>query len=126
MAMSENMWYVADSILWFKFKDGIQEKYNIWENFYLVEAKSEKEACEKAIKRALEDEGDSDGDLLCDDRPVTMVLAGIRNVFTCSNPEERPIDGTELATLRMRVDTKEELERLATGEPVTVLYEEWD
>ena len=51
-------WYAASIIMYTEFKDGVQDKYPVWENIILIEGQSETEAKEKAEKRGREDEGD--------------------------------------------------------------------
>ncbi len=122
--MSKIKWYVASAIVLFQYKDGVQDDYEIWENFYLIEADSSEEARKKAVKRVRRSTDVSFDHFFTKGRPSRMVLAGIRKVSTCLNPDERPTDGTELVTIKMRVDSKEELEKLASGKAVKVLYEE--
>jgi len=71
-------WYAASIIMLTKFKDGIQDKYPVWENVILIEGNSPDEASEKALARAREDEGDSAGTYLWEDRPASGL---------CRNPQ---------------------------------------
>lgn len=117
-------WYAASVVMYTKFKDGVQDKYPIWENVLLIEAASPDEALERAAKRGKQDEGDSSGTYFYENRPATWVLAGIRKVIECADADERPGNGTEITYSQMEVDTEEALSKLANGEPVTVRYEE--
>jgi len=57
---SRRNWYVAHEILCFEPKHKTQrnrEKWTVWENLILVEARNPKEAYAKAVKRGRENEG---------------------------------------------------------------------
>lgn len=117
-------WYAASVIMYTKFKNGIQEKYPVWENVILIEAQSVEEAFEKAETRGRMDEGDSSGTYFYDDRPAMLVFAGIRKMIKCQDFESRPKEGTEVTYSRMEVDSEEALSKLVNGEPVNIRYEE--
>jgi hypothetical protein len=117
-------WYAASVIMYTKFKEGEQEKFPLYENVLLIQADSDNEAIEKARRRGLEDEGDSNGTYSYEGRPATLAFAGIRKVIKTQGSEGRPTDGTEITYSEMEVDTKETLLRLVNGEPVVVRYEE--
>jgi hypothetical protein len=117
-------WYAASVIMYIKFKKEEQEKYPLYENVFLIQAESDNEAIEKARKRGMEDEGDSNGTYSYEGRAATLVFAGVRKIIKTQGAEERPTDGTEITYSEMEVDTQETLFKLANGEPVVVRYEE--
>ena len=117
-------WYAASVIMYTKFKDGLQNKYPIWENVILIEAESSDEALKKATKRAQEDEGDSGGTYFYEDRAATWVFGGVRKLTECKDSASKPGDGTEVTYSEMEVDTEQSLSKLINGEPVIVRYEE--
>ena len=115
-------WYAAHTIMYVKYKDGIQDSYPFWENIILVEADSDDEAVAKAKSRAREDEGDSNGTFTWSGRPAQWCFGGIRKIVTCEDPENKPGDGTEITYLEMEVDDEEMFRKLMSGEPVEVKY----
>jgi hypothetical protein len=116
-------WYVANALLFCRFKDGVQDVVPVWENMYLIEAESAEHAMQRARDRAKEDEGDSEGSLLYNDRPCELVFAGVRKVTACENESERPSNGTEVTYNELLLDSMALLDNLARGEPVQVVYE---
>ena len=136
-------WYAAHIISYVKFKDGIQDRFPLWENVVLIEAESEERALEEAAKIGQSDYDDTDdpddnGDFTWNERPAYWVFAGIRKLIICNpvasvsvdmnitrdDPDYRPGHGTEVTYSTLEVGTQEELDRLVNGEPVTVLYED--
>jgi hypothetical protein len=117
-------WYAANIIMYTKFKDGKQDYYPIYENIILIEAKDEKEAHEKAIKRGKSDEDDSSGTYLYDKRPAILVYAGIRKITQCEDPDQRPGDGTEITYSEFLVDSNDKLMKLIKGDSVEILYDD--
>jgi Domain of unknown function (DUF4288) len=117
-------WYAANAIMYIKFDDGNQDKYPVFENIILIEANSDKEAVEKAKTIAKEEEIQSNKDFTWEKRPASLVFAGIRKLISFNNPEEAPSHGTEITYSQLEVKTKEDLLKLARGEPVMVMYEE--
>lgn len=75
-------WYAAHAIMYMKFKDRQQEKYPLWENILLIAAESDEEALAKAVVRAKEDEGDSEG-TLGKKGPLTKILAIAGTLLVC-------------------------------------------
>lgn len=117
-------WYAAHTIIYIKFKDGNQDRYPVYENIILIEAKTVEEAFEKAAEVAKNQEGDSQGSLTYDDRPATHVFAGIRKLINCEDDKDRPNDGTEITYSEFEVESEEAFSKLVNGYPVTVLYQE--
>ncbi len=115
-------WYAAHAVMYVKFKDCQQEKYPLWENILLIDANSDEEAMAKAVNRAREDEGDSEGTFTWEGLPAMWCFGGIRKLVTCESEEERPTGGTEITYLEMEVNSKADFERFLVGEPVTMKY----
>jgi len=117
-------WYAAHTIMLVEFANGNQDKYPIWENIILIQAKSDEEALEKAEKKAKEDESEPDDNFNWEQRPASLVFVGIRKLISCNNPEEQPVHGTEISYSQMCVETEDDLSKLIKGEPVSIIYEE--
>ncbi|MEE3716542.1 DUF4288 domain-containing protein [Tumidithrix elongata RA019] len=115
-------WYIAHSIMYVKFKDGIQDKYPIWENMILIEASSSDDAWDKAKIRAKEDEDSEENESLWEKRPAIFVFAGIRKIVECLDPENRPTHGTEVTYSEMELDSFDSLSKFLKGEEVLVKY----
>jgi hypothetical protein len=118
--------YAAHAIMYFRFKDTVQDYFPAWENVYLIEAADGEDPEARAIQRAKQDEGDDSGTLICDGHPAEIVLVGIRKVISVSHrgDEDSLASGDELTYSRFLVSDKLSLDRLAKGEPVTVEYSE--
>ncbi|MDD2814239.1 MAG: DUF4288 domain-containing protein [Thiotrichaceae bacterium] len=135
------MWYCAHAIFYFKLKyKEEQESYFIHENVYLVQANDADEAMEKSLEYAREEEDSTKNDslVLNGKEPVCFIFAGIRKLITVDmsagirklsdedaaliSDEDTPISGCELTYSELEVDTLEEVEKLANGEFVDVLY----
>ncbi len=116
-------WYAAHAMMYVKFKDGLQDKYPVWENIILIEANDSAEAFAKAETRAKENEGDCDATFTWEGRPATWCLAGIRKLLTCQNYHERPGNGTEITYLEMEISNHENFLKLLNGESVAILYD---
>ena len=54
-------WFAAHAIMYFKLKSGVQDRFTIWENVYLIEAENSDQAWEKAEAWAKQKEGNGDG-----------------------------------------------------------------
>lgn len=122
------MWFAAHVIMYFKFKDGQQDSYTVWENVFLVEAATAEEGLRKAERLGRAEESDSEGSLTCEGRPCTLTYAGVRKLITVQggvdNPEDLPVDGAEVTYSQLVVKDAKALARLVGGKPVTVRYEE--
>jgi hypothetical protein len=117
-------WFAAHAIMYFKLKSGVQDRFTIWENVYLIEAENSDEAREKAEAWAKQEEGDSDGSLLVDEQPATQVFAGIRKMITVSHWEEEGQlkHGDEITYSEFQVSDEKSIRELVDGEEVTVEY----
>lgn len=110
--------------MYFKLKSGVQDRFTIWENVYLIEAEDSEEAWAKAEDWAKREEGDSDGSLLVDDQPATQIFAGIRKMITVSHWEEegKLTHGDEITYSEFQVTEEASIRQLVDGEEVTVEY----
>ncbi len=117
-------WYAAHAIMYFKLKSGVQDRYTVWDNVFLIEAEDSDSAWAKAAEWAKREEGDSDGSLTVDDQPATLVFAGIRKLITVSHwQEEGKLNhGDEITYSQLQVSDEESVRKLANGEEVTVEY----
>ena len=119
------MWYACHAFFYFQYKEGEQTEFSGWENIYLIEAESFDQALVKGKTRALEDEGDSDGSLTCNDRPARLTLAAILKVVECIDLDletDKPIHGTELSYSDVTVSNRDEFEKLIAGRSAVLTY----
>lgn len=114
-------WYAAHAIMYVKFADGNQDKYPIWENVILIEAESIYEAWKKAEQKAREDENETDEHLNWDGRSGSWKFGGIQKLTSCADSKNRPINGTIITYVQMRVNDEKTLQELVEGLPVKVL-----
>ena len=117
-------WFAAHVIMSVRFKDGDQDKFPVWENIILIEARTDKEAWHKAEARGKMDEGDSQGTFTWGGRPATWALAGIRKLIMCDYLGARPEDGLEVSYSEFELLTQEDLQKLVDGSLVDVTYVE--
>ncbi|HET9449528.1 MAG TPA: DUF4288 domain-containing protein [Aggregicoccus sp.] len=125
-------WYAVSAILYFRYKDvERQDEFYVWENVYLVHASGPEEAGRKAeaLGRA---EQTADPSMTLNERPAELVFGGIRKVISCaatismpgSGLVEQVHDGMEATYSGFTVGSREALDALIAGDPVTVRYEE--
>jgi hypothetical protein len=121
-------WYVASAILVFRFKEGKQDVWPVWENVYLVLAESPEVAEEKAAALARRAAGDDDGSLTCGGRAATREFRGIRKVMTIASPPNtpvgEPVDGAEVTYSELELGSERELQKLVDGKAVLVKFVE--
>jgi hypothetical protein len=118
-------WYAASVIMYVRYKDGIQDKYPVWENVLLINSASIDEALQKAERIGKDREGDSDGSLTWGGRPAEWIYAGIRKLMTVSNPNDVnnvPDDGAEITYSEFEVANQESLRKLVEGQEVAIQY----
>lgn len=120
------MWYVANAVLYLKHVNrNDQLSYVVWENSYLIEADSDASAFELAEQRAREDEDHFEGPdcgTYENGVPAEWVFAGIRGIARVENYNERPGSGDEVGFREFRLQSLEEIEKLASGELVHIEY----
>ncbi|MGL4423398.1 MAG: DUF4288 domain-containing protein [Gemmataceae bacterium] len=117
-------WYAAHAILYFELTDGPQDRYQVYENVFLVRAGTPDEGFAKARALARRNEGDDSGSLRVGDRPARRVFAGIRKLITVSHesPDDQLGDGDEVTYSELVVLDREALRQLVADEDVDVLY----
>jgi hypothetical protein len=118
-------WYAVSTILVFRFKEGQQDVWPVWENVYLVSAESTDEAEKKATVLAKLAEGDDDASLTLDGRPATRQFCGIRKVITVKSPtapDDEPVDGAEVSFSELELRSEKEIQDLVDGKAVMVKY----
>jgi len=119
-------WFAAHTIFYFEVKDGPQDSFSIWENVYLIRGIDSDDAWEKAAIWARENEGDSDGSLLWNERPATLRFAGIRKLISVSHweGEGRLEHRDEITYSEFEVADRESIDRLVAGDEVDLRYVE--
>jgi len=117
-------WYAAHAIMYFKLKQGVQDRIPVWENVYLIEADSEKVAEDLATARAKECEGDSQGTLLLAGKPATLAFAGIRKIVAVSHESDagQLQSGDEVTYSEFEVDSEAQVRQLISGDSVHIEY----
>src|SRR5262245_27053747 len=117
-------WFAAHAVMVFQHTDGPQDGFFVWENVLLVEAADPSEALIEAARRARRDEGDDDGSLRMDDRPVALVFGGIRKLISVDHErtDDRLSGGDEITYSKFHVADREALDRLIEGRDVTLSY----
>ncbi|WP_157758568.1 DUF4288 domain-containing protein [Cystobacter fuscus] len=124
-------WYAASVVLFFRLKSGRQRKFTVWENVYLIAARTPAEALARAEERGRQ-ATDPQDEITWNGKPAEIVFGGIRKLITCaadpilSNQAlvTRLHDGVEATYSSFTVNSKAELDALIRGESVAVLYDE--
>jgi hypothetical protein len=118
------MYYCAHGIFYFKVDS--QESFLVYENVYLIEAENDDLAMEIALAAAREDQDLGEGvGLELNEEKAQFVFAGIRKIISLGAGSGDVLrSGLELSYSVMEVDTLAEVESLARGEFVNVLYRE--
>lgn len=129
-------WYAAHIVQYWKFLDGNQDSYPLYENIVLIEANDTDAAWEKAKQIGDNVYNDNEGSSTAtyNDRPAALVFAGIRKLVECENMSSegldradagfRPTHGTEITYSEMEVDSRDALDKLLKGEQVSVMYQD--
>lgn len=117
-------WYAAHAILYFELTDGPQDRFQVYENVFLVWADTPTEGFKKARLLAQRDEGDDDGSLRVGPRPARRVFGGIRKLITVSHETagDQLGDGDEVTYSELVVPDREALQHLIGDKDVKVLY----
>jgi hypothetical protein len=122
-------WYAASIITVTKLRDGVQTKFPVYEDVYLVEADTDGEALQKAKAIGTSSVID-DPSLTLGGQPARDYFAGIRKLITVRNPDEpepdqgRPCQRSEVTYSRYTLESERDIDKLARGEPVSVIYED--
>ncbi len=144
-------WYAAHVIVYDRFLDGPQDEYPVYENVLLIEAESPDAAWIEAERLGAEYSVDDSVDsaeavaeilgvssgLMYKDHPVAQTYAGVRKVLECAytasrliedpdadNATFQPSHNSEITYSALVTTSAEDLRRLATSQPVTLLYRE--
>jgi hypothetical protein len=107
-------------IQYFKYRQGKQRSFLVWENVVLVRAANSEEAYAKAEKMGREEEAMDDPSLRIGNHPAKMVFAGVRKVVECLDCDRRPGDGTEVSYTEMELRSEAAIRRLVAGDAVAV------
>ena len=111
--------------MYVQFKDGVQEKYPVWENVFLLNASSSEEAAQKAERIGKYRESNSDSFFTWEGRTAEWRYAGMRKLITVSNSnsvDNLPDDEAEITYSEFEVADYESLKKLADGQDVTIQY----
>ena len=120
-------WYTASLIETFVMLDSEQSSFPVYENFILLEAKNPEIALEKAKAIGMSVNTLAE-ELTLDDKPARRVFVGVRKLITISNPfpmdldETPPVTETELTYSEYELETFQDVEALAAGEKLSVIY----
>jgi hypothetical protein len=115
-------WYCAHIIMFVELKQATQERFPVWENLVLIEAKTEEEAFEKAERHGRAEEGDDGGSFRWGREPARWVFAGVRKLTECQCLSDRPDDGSEVSYNELELDSRDAVKKLASGKPVHASY----
>jgi hypothetical protein len=113
-------WYAAHMIQYFKYRQGRQRSFMVWENIVLIRARNAEEAYAKAERIGREEEAFDDESLRVDGHPAQLLFAGVRKVVLCLDPDRRPGDGTEVSYTEMELRSEEDVRKLVAGESIAV------
>src|SRR5262245_5238541 len=102
-------WFAASAVMYVRFKDGVQDRYPVWENVLLVQAATHEEAEEAARDLARREEGDSEGSFHWSERPAEWVFAGIRKTVEVSHRGEALGHGDEVTYSELVLPDEEAL-----------------
>src|SRR6266851_7879773 len=91
-------WFVAHAIFFIRVAEGTQDEFPVWEDMYLVQAKSGHEALDKAKKIARRIESDTKA-VRYGGRRALQIFAGIRKVVKATDTllEPKLRDGIEIS-----------------------------
>lgn len=117
-------WFSAHAIMYFEILEGPQDRYEGYENVFLVQADSPDQARDKAEAIARRDEGDSRGTLRLGERPARLVYGSIRKVVSILHErrDQQLGEGDELTYSEFVVEDKAALDKLIHAEDVELLY----
>ncbi len=113
-------WFAAHIVMYFKFHDGRQDCFPIYEDVVLFRAKNPDAA--RALAEELGKMGD-DSTSKHDGRAATLTFAGVRKVISCEFSGS-PRSGREATYSQFMVRDKAGLRRFVQGEAVAVEYSE--
>ena len=120
-------WYAAHIINAMRRRDGVGA-ITVFENVYLIKAKSDGEAQEKA-KQIANSEIVADSSLEINGMPADQIRCVVRKVVSISNPdppqyEKRPYHGSEITYLEYEIDNVKTIDHLIANEMVDIRFVE--
>jgi hypothetical protein len=116
------MWYAAHAIFYFRHRGKRRQNlFVVWENIYLVNARTYEEARHKATQIATEECVD-DPTLTVDGCPAEYVFAGIRETVEVSHRGKTNAlrSGDEITYLVHHLPDLKSVKRLASGQEVSM------
>lgn len=116
------MWYAAHVIMAFRYREGSQQTFPVYENVFLIEADSSRAAHDRAVEIGRAEASYDDPSLTYNEVAVRKTFEGVRKVVQC-DPPDRIASGSEVTYSEISVTSEEDLRRLVAGEQVTVEYE---
>jgi hypothetical protein len=123
------MLFCAHAIFYFKLLEQEQKTFLVHENVYLIEAEDAEQATQSALQLAKSNEDASeDGHLELNEQKAAYLFAGLRKVIEVE-PSATPasvsgLAGLELTYSEFEVDSMAQVNELARGDMVEVLYRE--
>lgn len=118
-------WYAAHLIQYFRYQDGTQDIFPIYENMVLIEADSSEQAFEKANEIGHQAYNHNDPTLTVDGVLAKTIYGGIRKIIECQsalNGSNDPTNGLELTYSKFIVTTEDALAKFINGDNVDTIY----
>ena len=131
MASSKVVWYAVHVINYFRLRKRIEKSYLVFENVYVVRARSFEEARIRGEQYGREDAAVEDQTTI-NGVPARQIFGGVRKIVACAaragapqGPEVvRMQDGVEATYSRFIVNGQGRLRALLRGKRVAAIYEE--
>jgi hypothetical protein len=115
-------WYCAHIVMLVELKNATQERFPVWENVILIEAKNEEVAFDMAERHGRAEEGDDGETFEWEQSPARWVFAGVRKLTQFDTLSGSFDSGVELTYTEFEVGSREEVKQLASGKPVQALF----
>ncbi len=119
------MWFAAHVVMSLRYCEGKQETFPVYENVFLVEARSSAEAHAIAARIGREEGSYDKPSGVYNDVPVRLAFEGVRKVVECL-PADKLETGTELTYTQFVLDSEEALTKLLDGDDATVTIRDFD
>ena len=123
------MWFAAHLIISLRKIDQLEKNITVYENVFLIEASSTDDARIKANEIGLNELHGYDG-ITIDEVPTQVEFSGIRKIISISNEpplnqdRDSPVSGSEITYSCFEIEDQAGLNKLVSGEEVSVLYQE--
>lgn len=132
-AKTGGMWFAGHVLLYFDEGRRKQAAFIVWENVYLVFARTPRDAAKKAEALGRAECGEQ-GELEVDGRPARLAFGGVRKVISCAaDPAAKDggrtsrvallYSGVEATFSEFLVRGKKRLRSLIAGRPTSVEYQ---